>query len=108
MIRFIGSEKILSGDITVLNIDSANKVIIFERCGFVFVFNFNHEKSFENYRFAVKAGKYIVVLDSDAVIYGGSGRNDDSVEHFTIKEANENKLSLYLPSRSALVLKNED
>ena len=81
------------------------KVLLLERAGLVFAFNFNPEHSFDNYGFAVPAGAYQVVLDSDAKEFGGFGRNDTSVRHLTRPEAGADQLYLYLPSRTVQVLK---
>ncbi len=43
-----------------------------------------------------------MVLDSDATEFGGHGRIDPGVVHHTAGKASE--LSLYLPSRTALIL----
>jgi 1,4-alpha-glucan branching enzyme len=53
-----------------------------------------------------------VVLDTDAKEFGGFGLNDDTITHFTNPDplyAKDRKgwLKLYLPARSALVLKKE-
>jgi 1,4-alpha-glucan branching enzyme len=45
-----------------------------------------------------------MLLDSDAPDYGGFGRLTPGQEHFTLPEDGRNVLSLYLPTRSALVL----
>ena len=76
-------------------------MLIFERGGLVFVVNFHVEKSLTDYRFWVtEEGKYRVVLSSDNGRFGGFDRPDESYEYETF----EHQLSLYLPSRVALVL----
>ena len=90
--------------------NDGDQVLAFGRGDLVFVFNFNPVKSFQDYGFLVPAGKYSVILDSEGCEFGGYGRVDDSCEHFTIFDplyGQEQKgwLRLYLPSRTALVLK---
>ena len=58
----------------------------------------------------VPQGDYSVVLNTDDKKFGGFGLNDDSVKHFTLFDpllARDGKgwLKLYLPARSAMVLK---
>jgi 1,4-alpha-glucan branching enzyme len=93
----------------LLHEDSTNKVIIFKRADLIFAFNFNAHQSFTDYRFEAPPGKYLMVLDSDAPKYGGDGRLDSQQVHFTIFDKTEGKsqnmLSIYLPARSAFVLK---
>jgi 1,4-alpha-glucan branching enzyme len=85
-----------------------DKILIFERAGLVWVFNFHPTRSFTDYQFPASPGRYGVVLDSDAALYGGHQRIDASLPHFTLASTENHqpphRLSLYLPSRSALVL----
>ena len=92
----------------LLHEDSAKKIIAFKRNDRIFAFNFNPNESFTDYRFNAPPGKYHMILDSDAPKYGGQGRLNPHQEYFTIVNDTEGKrqnmLSLYLPTRSALVL----
>ena len=85
--------------------DNGQQVLVFRRGRYLFVFNFNPSASFSDYRFEAEAGKYVSVLDSDALCFGGFGRIDDGQEHFTLFEGGRNLLSLYIPARMAFVLK---
>ena len=86
-----------------------DKLLAFRRSGLIFVFNFHPVNSYSDYRFAAPEGKYRMVLDSDSPAYGGHGRLVPDQEHFTLRDDGDagacDRLSLYLPSRSALVLK---
>ena len=85
-----------------IHIDNQNKVMIFMRQGLLFVFNFHPEKSLFDYTFHLPvAGSYTLVLNSDDTKYGGFSRQEADTEHFTF---DDNKLSLYLTSRTAMVL----
>ena len=92
----------------LLHEDSTKKVIAFKRTDLIFVFNFNPNQSFADYRFEAPPGKYRMILDCDAPKYGGHGRLDPLQAHFTILNntggKNQNLLSLYLPARSAFAL----
>ncbi|WP_082116118.1 alpha amylase C-terminal domain-containing protein [Hymenobacter terrenus] len=86
---------------TLLKHDEKNQVLVFERAGLVFIANFHVEKSLTDYRFWVaEEGKYRVVLSSDNGRFGGFDRPDESYQY----ETDEHQLSLYVPSRVALVL----
>jgi 1,4-alpha-glucan branching enzyme len=88
-----------------LNMDDVNKVIAFERKNLIFVFNFSPHNSIFDYRFRVpQSGTYKIVLNSDAKIYGGHNRIDTDMEYITIRQGDNNILSLYLTNRTALVL----
>ncbi|KAK4214018.1 glycoside hydrolase superfamily [Rhypophila decipiens] len=86
--------------------NEADKVIVFERAGVVFVFNFHATNSYTDYRIGIEtAGTYRVVLDSDTKEHGGFARIDDNTRFFT--EAlkwndRANCTHLYLPSRTAI------
>ena len=87
-----------------------DQVLAYKRGDYVFVFNFNPSKSFTGYGILAPAGEYDGVFDSDAKRYGGYGNIDESVHHFTENDPLYEPhglgwLKLYLPARSALVLK---
>lgn len=87
-----------------------DQVLAFSRGDLIFVFNFNPDRSFTDYGFLVPTGTYNIILDTDSPDYGGNGLNDDTITHFTNYDplyASDNKewLKLYLPARSAFVLK---
>jgi len=85
-----------------------DKVIVYERAGCLFVFNFNVSKSFVDYRVGInESGTYRVILDTDAAEFGGHQRLDHSVQHHTFDEGFADRrfsMSLYLPARSAFIL----
>jgi len=91
---------------------SDDKVIVFERGGLVFAFNFHPSCSHSDYCFEAPPGKYKMIVDSDAPEYGGHGRLNKDQNHLTLcdksRDHNRNLLSLYLPTRTALVLCPED
>lgn len=89
-----------------------DKVIIFERAGLLFCFNFHPTKSFASYRVGVwNGGKYKIILDSDAATFGGHCRVAHDTDYFSEAKPydhRQNSLLLYLPSRVALVLAKAD
>ena len=87
-----------------------DQILAFSRGSLLFVFNFSPTKSFTDYGFLVPTGTYNIILNTDAELFGGNAFNDDSITHFTNYDplyVNERKewLKLYIPARSALVLK---
>jgi len=87
---------------------SDDKVIVFERAGLVFVFNFHPSRSYSDYPIDAPPGKYKMILDSDSPQYGGHSRLKGDQCHLTqpvrSKDHQRNLLSLYLPTRTAMVL----
>ena len=107
---FKTTKGLINSDIVPVWDNRGDQVLAFMRKDYLFVFNFNPTKSFTDYKFLAKAGKYKVVIDSDALEMGGHQRIDDSVKYFTQNDPLYEKdqkgwLSLYLPSRTAVVLK---
>lgn len=86
-----------------------DQVLAYERGNYLFVFNFNGEKSFADYGILAKKGSYQVVLNTDNKKFGGFGLSDDSVRHDTHEDKQQTGelewLMLYIPARSAFVLK---
>ena len=95
--------------------DEEKKILIFKRKNCIFALNFNPTTSFTDYGFAVPAGKYEVVLNTDENEFDGFSRLKTGEVHFSVSERSENgngkydeTLSLYLPTRCAVVLKKVD
>ncbi|MBQ7854793.1 MAG: alpha amylase C-terminal domain-containing protein [Muribaculaceae bacterium] len=89
-----------------------DQVLAFKRGDYAFVFNFNPYKSFSDYGILAPAGEYSVVLSSDNPDFGGYGNVDEKVSHLTQYDElyaphGVEWLKLYLPARSAIVLKKK-
>ncbi|RSH87216.1 alpha-1,4-glucan branching enzyme [Saitozyma podzolica] len=85
-----------------------DKVIVFERAGLLFIFNFHPTQSFTDYRVGVDTpGEYKVVLTTDEGRFRGHDRIDVKGRYFTTPmewNGRKNWLQVYSPSRTALVL----
>ncbi len=90
--------------------NEGDQLVAYKRHDLLFVFNFNGQKSFTDYGILVKKGAYKVVLNTDNKAFGGFGFSDDTVTHFTQPSHLKNKewLKLYIPSRSAMVLRLQE
>ena len=87
-----------------------DQILAFMRGDLVFVFNFNPVRSFQDYGILAPGGVYSVVFSSDDPAFGGYGNIDCTVEHFTRPDplyspAGVEWLPLYLPARTAMVLR---
>ena len=78
-------------------------IMAYERGDFLFVFNFHPVESFENYAVEADKGEYTVVLSSDDPQFGGFDRVDTDMTY----RSDEGRLRLYLPARTALVLRKK-
>ena len=114
MIQLIGGINNFE-NLPVINLwdKEGDQVVVFMRGEYVFVFNWNGQQSFPDYGFLAPAGKYKAVLNTDDKQFAGFGIADDTVEHFTQPDPLYDKdgkgwLRIYLPARSAVVLRKED
>lgn len=92
-------------------IDDMDKMIVFERGELVYIFNFHPNNSYENYLIGTYwDSPHMVLYETDDDKYGGMRRLDGA--HNTWFKVNKghaqhnrrNSLSIYVPSRSAIVL----
>jgi 1,4-alpha-glucan branching enzyme len=89
-----------------------DKIIAFERGELLLVFNFHPVTSFTDYGIPVK-GKFRIILDTDDPQYGGFDRVNRKTFYTSVRKTERQTLDqpfylyLYLPSRTALVLKRE-
>lgn len=84
-----------------------DKVIVFERAGLLWIFNFHPSQSYTDYRVGVEhAGTYQIVVDTDKSTFGGFGRNVEGTRFFTTAfewNGRKNFAQVYLPTRTAIV-----
>ncbi|MDR0844463.1 MAG: alpha amylase C-terminal domain-containing protein [Tannerella sp.] len=90
--------------------NEGDQILAYMRGDLVFVFNFSPNRSFTDYGFLTPRGNYSVVLNTDDPRFGGYGLTDDTIEHLTqydgLYEGEKKEwLKLYVPARTALVLR---
>lgn len=91
------------GDVAYEYVHQGDMVVSYVRDEYVFVYNFSPAQSLTDYTIPAPEATYAVVLDSDDVQYGGFDRVDAGMQYVT----RDGMLPLYLPARSALVLKRQ-
>lgn len=86
-----------------------DKVIVFERAGLVFCFNFHPSRSLPDYRIGVEVGgEYQIVLDTDWAELGGHGSRDRQATSHTDSSSKgfngrRTEMMVYLPARTGAV-----
>ncbi len=90
--------------------NDGDQILAFSRKDLIFVFNFSPNRSFTDYGLLVPEGSYSIVLNTDSERFGGNALVDETQTHFTQYDrlhARRKKgwLMLYLPARTAMVLK---
>jgi 1,4-alpha-glucan branching enzyme len=87
--------------------NETDKVLVFERAGLLWIFNFHPINSYKDYRVGVEQdGVYKIIIDTDAPEFGGRSRNAKDTRFFTTNFAwngRKNFTQVYIPTRTALV-----
>ena len=92
--------------------NSSDKIVSYMRGDLLFVFNLHPSSSYTDYGIPVP-GRFRIILDTDDENYGGFNRIDRNRIYLSVRKAEKNIISaplylyLYLPARTALVLKKE-
>ena len=105
MVKLAKKNRILQSRDLQRRLDNREKILVYEKGSCVFAFNFHPENSYTDCWIPVDLGKYQVVMSTDDFQFGGQGRI-----HYLTYEAVEQPdggtgFRLYLPSRTAVVLK---
>ncbi|KAF2154612.1 glycoside hydrolase family 13 protein [Myriangium duriaei CBS 260.36] len=83
-----------------------DKVIVFERAGLLWIFNFHPTNSFSDYRVGVEQeGTYKIVINTDSPAFGGLSRVAEDTRFFTTPfgwNGRKNFLQVYIPTRTAI------
>ncbi len=106
MIELAQKNNIFAKAPVYLHIDEEKKIMIYDRCGLTFVFNFHPANAYDGYRVKVKSkGDYQVVFSSDDSSFGGWDRISKDYIYETQKQGKEHSFAMYLPSRTMCCLK---
>jgi 1,4-alpha-glucan branching enzyme len=107
MVKLLKKGDILNKEAVNRWVHQDDKLIIYTKGDYVFIFNFHPEKSFDGYFVPVgEKGTYKVALTTDSAEFGGFSRVDTSVKYKTMTTpAGWIGFKCYIPNRSAIVLK---
>ena len=108
MVAFARRHRVIQGRDHQLLVNNGDNVLAYKKGGGTFVFNFDPNTSYEGYFVpTATTGKYRVVMSTDDYCFGGHGR----VYHqtYTASKQPDGRIGfqIYLPSRTATVLKKE-
>ncbi len=106
MVAMAKKQKVLQGGDKQLKLDDWDKVLVYKKGGALFAFNFHCCQSYDGCFIPTPdTGNYQVLLSTDDWCYGGNG----NIAHMTYKAQKQKDgttgLRMYLPSRTAVVLK---
>ena len=107
MIKLLKKSDILNTDAVNRWVHQDDKLIIYTKGDYVFIFNFHPTKSFDGYFVPVgEKGTYKVALTTDSPEFGGFSRVDTTVKYKTVTTpAGWIGFKCYIPNRCAIVLK---
>jgi 1,4-alpha-glucan branching enzyme len=107
MVKMAKKCKLLRSGDRQLGLDNYKKTVVYQKGEAVFAFNFHPWKSYDGCFLPMpESGDYEVVMSTDDHCFGGHGR----IYHQTYTTTEENGwtgIRLYLPSRTAVVLRKK-
>lgn len=92
-----------------MHINNNDKVLAYKRKDLLFIYNFHPNLSYEGYGIRCHPGSYNPILSTDNSVFGGYDRIEEHEKYFSVAEktfAPLHMLKIYLPSRTAVVLKH--
>ncbi len=108
MVAMAKKQKLLGSGDTQLLLHNGDKVLVYRKGEAYFIFNLHPSKSFEGYRVPMpENGDYEVLFSTDDECFGGSGRISHQTYIATTQEIGRPSFQIYLPSRTAVVLKKK-
>ena len=97
--------RVVGGRDVQLKLDNRDKVVVYKKGGGVLAFNFHPVNSYDGcFLVMPEAGEYEVVMSTDDLCFGGFGRIYHQ-KYATTEENGKTGIRMYLPSRTAAVLK---
>ncbi|MBE5782031.1 MAG: 1,4-alpha-glucan-branching enzyme [Clostridiales bacterium] len=103
-----GKKLLCRGKPESLWLDQEKKLILFERAGLIFVFNFHPTWSQDDVFVSARVtgkGKYRVIFSSDDIAFGGQNRISKEQIYKTQEQAAGLGFRIYAPCRTAMILK---
>ena len=106
MVAVAKKQKVLQGQDRQLRLNDWEKVLVYKKGGAVFAFNFHCTQSYKDCFIPVpETGDYQVILSTDDYCYGGYGNIYHQTYTAIKQEDGTVSFRIYLPSRTAVVLK---
>ena len=107
MVARIKKHRVQQGRDTQLGLDNSAKTLAYKKGSLVFAYNFHPVNSYDGLFLPMpEKGEYDVVMSTDDYCYGGHGRIWHQ-RYATVERDGKHGILLYLPSRTAVVLKKK-
>ena len=99
--------RVIGGRDIQLMLDNTAKTLVYKKGGGVFAFNFHPANSYEGcFLPMAEPGEYEVVMSTDDFCFGGQGRIYHQ-SYSTVERDGKQGILLYLPSRTAVMLRKK-
>ena len=106
MVAMAKKHRVIGGRDKQLLVDNANNVMAYKKGAAYFAFNFDPTRGYDGCKIPVdEEGKYQVFLSTDDYCFGGWGRIWHMTYETQLDEDGKPFFQMYLPSRTAAVLK---
>ena len=106
MVEMAKKHKVIGGQDTQLSLDNTAKTLVYQKGGAIFAYNFHPVNSYDGLLLTMsEEGDYQVLLSSDDHCFGGHGRVWHQTYTATARDGGAPGFQMYLPSRTAVVLK---
>ena len=105
MVEVAKKNRVLQGHDIQRSLDNEKKTLVYEKGGCVFAFNFHPVNSYTECFLPLEKGEYQVVMSTDDPQFGGQGRIYHQTYEAVKQSDGQTGFYLYLPSRTAVVLK---
>ena len=105
MVAMAKKYRVIGGEETQLSLDNGAKTVVYQKGGGIFAFNFHPTESYDGMWLTMpEKGEYEVILSTDDFCFGGQGRIYHQ-RYTTTEKDGKAGFQLYLPSRTAVMLK---
>ena len=108
MVDMAKKQKVVSGHDKQLQLNNTDKTLVYKKGGAVFAFNFHPVNAYDGYFVTMpEAGEYEILFSTDDYRFGGQGRVAHQTYTATKQADGKYGFQIYLPNRTAIVLKKK-
>ena len=108
MVEMAKKQKVIGGRDIQLQLNNTDKTLVYKKGGAVFAFNFHPVNSYDGCLLTMpETGDYEVIFSSDDYQFGGHGRVYHQTYTATKQENGKPGFKIYLPNRTAIVLRKK-
>ena len=108
MVEMAKKQKVIGGRDMQLQLNNTDKILVYKKGGAIFAFNFHPVNCYDGCWVTVpEIGDYEVLFSSDDYQFGGMGRVYHQTYSAVMQENGKPGFQVYLPNRTAIVLRKK-